>query len=650
MKTHKLAILGFLAMVWSFGTGSVVRAESHHVKWTFDHVGTQSYVLQSFEPAEAGLGTVGENNPILVLELGKRYDVTIIDYEDHPFEIISKADNASEDTVLLSMSGGGALESDTTIAWQNGGSGVVSFTLSQSLYEDMSGNGQIPGYRCSTHPSAMRGDFQLSLSPDNSACKLPCDDLACFSANFGMAGPDNPGDCDSDDDVDGGDLAVFAEKLGSIFFFEGGTGKLPFDGNRLITVTMGEGYAGSTTYFGSKNTDGEFAITGFTLDIGNGICHGSVDQEARPTHLNLPNGGELTFSYNEDGTFNFTLIEGDTLYSGANIIPSEGNSVDVGRFRAIAEHNLADQTDDENEFTPYTVYQAFIKGKSLLNELADVVCKKKITSHDYCFASSNLTEIVDEFRTLSSYATSKAVEFHQLNALLNEITAARDCDSGSTPTKSKPNDRICGIAESLEKLLDNIRWRYTAVIEVAIEKIADELVKENTTSYDYLCTCTSVAYSGIGNYEETFLSKIGNKGRKTCESDAYWFLKIEQDYFRTVTGGYLIFQKPDWLPNGDVKCKELTAPLVKYMDGGYNPLDNTFWASGGDFSVGDGSRFEGTYSLEKMTGSGEYAVSNEQFEKFGSHTNVIMTRAECIEDSDCPYDGQQCLLGRCVTD
>jgi hypothetical protein len=153
-------VAGMVAILCTSGT---VKAESHDVAWTFGNVSSSSYRLDTFEPADAGLGaSIGTQDPTLTLQIGKRYQVTVTNYLPHPFEVIAKGASAGADVVLLSMgSRTGPFESDPEVAWVDNGSGIVTFTLSLGLYNAMIDSGHVPGYRCKAHIFTMRGDFDV---------------------------------------------------------------------------------------------------------------------------------------------------------------------------------------------------------------------------------------------------------------------------------------------------------------------------------------------------------------------------------------------------------------------------------------------------------------------------------------------------------
>lgn len=163
-KVHGV-LAALLAVVLS-GTTSIWAA-SHDIAWTFGNVGAFSYRLDSFSPADAGLGAaIGTEDPTLTLKLGKRYSVKITSFQIHPFEVLAKGASAGADTVVLSMgSPVGSFESDPDVGWQDDGAGTVSFTLTFQLYTAMTGSGRIPGYRCRPHATSMRGNFAVEGVP-----------------------------------------------------------------------------------------------------------------------------------------------------------------------------------------------------------------------------------------------------------------------------------------------------------------------------------------------------------------------------------------------------------------------------------------------------------------------------------------------------
>ncbi|MHC4147249.1 MAG: PQQ-dependent sugar dehydrogenase [Planctomycetota bacterium] len=131
--------------------------------WTFGNVGSASYRLDAFSPADAGLGaSLGEQDPTLTVQIGKRYQVKVTNFVPHPFEVLAKGSSTGADTILLAQgSRTGPFESDPDVAWQDNGAGTVTFTLTAGLHEAMLASGRVPGYRCGAHIFTMRGNFNV---------------------------------------------------------------------------------------------------------------------------------------------------------------------------------------------------------------------------------------------------------------------------------------------------------------------------------------------------------------------------------------------------------------------------------------------------------------------------------------------------------
>ncbi len=105
-------------------------------------------------------------NPTLALEAGQTVSIRIVNLGTHPVEVIAKAVSASGDGVLLAMGPtAGTFESDPDVKWEDPGQGIVRFTLTTALYQAMTANGRIAGYRCRPHASTMRGDFAVAGLP-----------------------------------------------------------------------------------------------------------------------------------------------------------------------------------------------------------------------------------------------------------------------------------------------------------------------------------------------------------------------------------------------------------------------------------------------------------------------------------------------------
>ncbi|MCB2153579.1 PQQ-dependent sugar dehydrogenase [bacterium] len=158
MHHHRIG-LGMFALC--LGLASSASAASDY-QWTFNDNGFTDYVLTSVSSEQVFSGTLPANDPTINLIVGKRYEVTVVNYMPHPFEVLAMGDTAAGDTVILSMSGGGTLQSDAAINWTYNGAGVAEFTVTSALVTAMEGTAsQSPGYRCEIHAAAMRGDFEI---------------------------------------------------------------------------------------------------------------------------------------------------------------------------------------------------------------------------------------------------------------------------------------------------------------------------------------------------------------------------------------------------------------------------------------------------------------------------------------------------------
>lgn len=173
----------------SFGSGTFIEPDPA-LSWTFDNNGSTSYTLDSYTPSGAPFGTLGQEDPTLLLHLGERYEVTILNDTAHPFEVLAKGPTSADDVVLLSMRSGvtGSLESDSTIGWEDPGTNTVAFTVSQSLYDAMTVPNKQPGYRCALHANSMRGDFDVCLGrPEGDLdgdCQTDLVDLGLFAGGW----------------------------------------------------------------------------------------------------------------------------------------------------------------------------------------------------------------------------------------------------------------------------------------------------------------------------------------------------------------------------------------------------------------------------------------------------------------------------------
>jgi hypothetical protein len=167
-------------------------------QFTVVNNGLSSWQLDSYSPAEANVGPLAVANPTLNLVINKRYDITDPNFGAHPFELIAKAASAAQDTILLSARVGvtGTFESDSNVAWQDTGTAVVSFALTDALAAQMSPDANhVPGYRCGIHITTMRGNINIKAAP------------VCGDANHPLL----PGDVDGNCYVDLFDFSLMAQ-------------------------------------------------------------------------------------------------------------------------------------------------------------------------------------------------------------------------------------------------------------------------------------------------------------------------------------------------------------------------------------------------------------------------------------------------------
>lgn len=182
---HVLATLGIDNITAVLGP-----APNYDTAWIFGNVANESFILEHFEPADSMLGDIGDENPTLLLHLGKRYQVTVLDPVSHPFELIAKSVNPQLDNILLSavLDKTGSFESDADVEWFDNGSGTVAFTLTNELYDALTSRGKSPGYRCGLQVTSMRGDIEVCTariaSDLNGDCELNFLDLELFATEW----------------------------------------------------------------------------------------------------------------------------------------------------------------------------------------------------------------------------------------------------------------------------------------------------------------------------------------------------------------------------------------------------------------------------------------------------------------------------------
>lgn len=159
------AVLQFavVSVVLLLGVTPAARAQPQEKAWTFADEGFLGYRLDAYHPVDLEINAYVRANPTLPLEVGQRYQLTVVNYTLYPLEVIAKGPSVAQDRVLLAMgSNDTAFAADPEVNWQDLGQGVVRFTLTSRLYHAMLDSGGTPGYRCRTQADTMRGDFLVT--------------------------------------------------------------------------------------------------------------------------------------------------------------------------------------------------------------------------------------------------------------------------------------------------------------------------------------------------------------------------------------------------------------------------------------------------------------------------------------------------------
>ncbi len=166
MRTARVSHFGSFLLVLLSPGWPAAQAQICNGSWTFGDNGYGAYRLEAPEPCCLSLGKFAADNPTLLLEVGKRYQVRVVHYTDYPLEVIAKGASDSRDQVLLSMgSDTGLFAADPEVNWQDDGRGTVRFTLTARLFDAMSEGGLTPGYRSRAQAGTMRGDFAVTWMP-----------------------------------------------------------------------------------------------------------------------------------------------------------------------------------------------------------------------------------------------------------------------------------------------------------------------------------------------------------------------------------------------------------------------------------------------------------------------------------------------------
>ena len=185
---HVLGVVGLDNITAVLGDGP-----PYDTAWVFEPKDQETLRLVSAESLDPGQVKPGEENPTLLLRAGRRYQVTMLNAEAFPFEIIAIDPNTQNDTVLLSTATDDnvPLETLRDIAWEDNGNGTIAFTVTKSLYTDLStttADSRQLGYRCPTQPDIMRGEFILCHEPAagdlNGDCRVDFLDLRVLTENW----------------------------------------------------------------------------------------------------------------------------------------------------------------------------------------------------------------------------------------------------------------------------------------------------------------------------------------------------------------------------------------------------------------------------------------------------------------------------------
>jgi hypothetical protein len=143
-----------------------VPAQTPDYSWTFNNNFTSSFTLTAVSSTDLFQGSLPTDDPTITLEVGKRYQVTVVNFGSHPFQVIAKGGSSPSDVILLSLGATvGSFEADAGVSWTDSGAGVVTFTLIQGLADAMAAPSHVPGYRCGVHTGTMRGNFTILSGP-----------------------------------------------------------------------------------------------------------------------------------------------------------------------------------------------------------------------------------------------------------------------------------------------------------------------------------------------------------------------------------------------------------------------------------------------------------------------------------------------------
>jgi hypothetical protein len=581
-------------------------AASHQVAWTFGNAGSASYVLDAFEPSESNLGTIGSEDPTLALQFGQRYQVTIVNAQTHPFEVIAKGDNASGDTVLLSMSGTGILESDPGVAWIEDGLGTVSFTVTLDLYAAMVGKGRVPGYRCGVHVSTMRGDFNIQGIPDllgdvNGDKMINLSDVVLsLQATVDKASTDiDAGYISSerdlkDDEKIGGEEALYALQVNAglrsvfeSFTVEGATAEFPDDGNRLVILTVEDG--GSVTFFGTQSEEDELTLTGLTAHSDDENLDIQMDNEGRPTEMRSAGGFEITLTYNEDDTLNYTIeMNEEEIHSETNVTVDEGG---LGSIILSGEAQIQEEDGDDDEWTQKECTDALLEG------IPQGVCQKLVG--DAGSSALLYGELVKDAHAEDLAELTCYIYFFFIDLIVEALTDLKEewgdkCDKLSGDKKEKCEKEYRRLEGLSYKSWDLVLNLFLMATTGALDHKAFKIMEAADNEYWQLCGVDKpdfpLTYKGSGSfidYEERLEDPRYVPPKKVlCETATEWEINLRED--GTVSGRFRVLEKvgSTWLegqeegPYIQLICE--ISDVWRDLEGAYSP-DGTLWVVGGGY-------------------------------------------------------------------
>ena len=107
-------------------------------------------------------------------------------------------------------------------------------------------------------------------------------------------------------------LDLFTDSDDDLLQLEDAVALFPEDGDMLLVV--GEEGLGSAVYYGTESADGTVTPTGLSIDLGfvgidDGRADVTLDDQQRPTRIDLSTGRSMTYQYGDSGTFDYALAD-----------------------------------------------------------------------------------------------------------------------------------------------------------------------------------------------------------------------------------------------------------------------------------------------------------------------------------------------------